>query len=342
MGAAEDGLVHRDKQLLEAEDRPVEEAENHGGKADAGHHPADGHPLLFVEEQPQEGDQQPLAQIPEHDAEEKDVGKGHVRGGIQILVGGEAVHIHEHLKGLYKGQVLEAHRHRKAGLLVGVLQGDGHLVQVLEGIGEAPLLLPGDVPQHHKVVLYKGGLVPQLKGISQQAELGVELLGPLPLPGGHPGNLGLNLRQNALLPLEVLFDEGDGLLGGAVGVIRHPDTLKVEGLEEAVNLLHIRHGADVKAPGVAAVVIGGKEDKGTVAVAAQLLVAVQRQPAKAELNILAGEEAIEVYLQVGEMAQTRQSLFVGINQLLGASLFRQQLFQLGVQPVDVAGKLLVR
>ena len=198
------------------------------------------------------------------------------------------------------------------------------------------------MPQHHKVVLYKGGLVPQFKGISQQAELGVELLGPLPLPGGHPGNLGLNLRQNALLPLEVLFDEGDGLLGGAVGVIRHPDALKVEGLEEAVNLLHIRHGADVKAPGVAAVVIGGKEDKGTVAVAAQLLVAVQRQPAKAELNILAGEEAIEVYLQVGEMAQTRQSLFVGINQLLGASLFRQQLFQLGVQPVDVAGKLLVR
>mgnify|MGYP006922442387 CR=1 FL=1 len=66
----------RIKQLLEAEDRPVEEAENHGGKADAGHHPADGHPLLFVEEQPQEGDQQPLAQIPEHDAEKEDVGEG--------------------------------------------------------------------------------------------------------------------------------------------------------------------------------------------------------------------------------------------------------------------------
>ena len=53
--------------------------------------------------------------------------------------------------------------------------------------------------------------------------------------------------------------------GGAVGVVRHPDTLEVKGLEQAVDLLGVGRGAEVEAPVVAAVLPEGEDEEGPVA-----------------------------------------------------------------------------
>ena len=321
VGPSEQGLMDGDQQFFKAEHRAVQEAEHHGGKADPGHDAANGHPLLFVQEKAQQGDHKPLAQVAEHDAEKQDIGKGHVGGRIQVLIGGKPVHIHEHFKGLHKGQIAKAHRHREPGLLPGVLQGHRHLVQAGKGLFKGGCLLAGDIPQHHKVPLHRGGLVPQLKGFAQKAELGVKLLDTLLFPGSDAADLLPDAFQHLLLPLEVLLDKVDGLLGGAVGVVRHPDPLEVEGLEQAVDLLGVGDSAGVKAPVIGAVLPKGEEDKGPVAVAAQLLVAVQGQPPKAHLDVLTGEEAVKVQLHAGKVLQPPQGGFVGFDQLLGSPLF---------------------
>lgn len=104
-------------------------------------------------------------------------------------------------------------------------------------------------------------------------------------------------------------------------VIRYPDPLEVEGLEQAVDLLGVGDSAGVKAPVIGAVLPKGEEDKGPVAVAAQLLVAVQGQPPKAHLDVLTGEEAVKVQLHAGKVLQPPQGGFVGFDQLLGSPLF---------------------
>ena len=88
-----------------------------------------------------------------------------------------------------------------------------------------------------------------------------------------------------------------------MGVVRHPDTLEVKGLEQAVDLLGVGRGAEVEAPVVAAVLPEGEDEEGPVAVAAQLLVAVIGQPPEPDLDVLAGEEAVQVQFHAGKVPQ---------------------------------------
>ena len=159
--------------VLKAEHRPVDAAEQRAGQAAAGDDAAQPHALPPGQYKANEGQTEPLPQIAEHDAEEQAVGQGHEQGGVLLVVGGQAIHLQEGLEHPAQEGVLQL----GGGLGVAhVVGGIGHAGQVGEP-GERFLDLRHRRRRHPagevKGALAAAGVLAQPAALAVVAQVGV-------------------------------------------------------------------------------------------------------------------------------------------------------------------------
>ena len=286
----------------------------------------------LVQEQAQRGDDQPLPQIAEHDAEQQDVGDGQIGGRVGFVVAGQAVHIDEHLKGLDDEVVLQLGGGLEALVAVRGRQLDGDvLVDGVELFHQAVGLRRRNKAHQEEAVLVDAHIPAQLKRAGQvlqhrgedAAHLQVFADGLLhQLVGG--GELPVGLHDGLLHVLE-------GLPGNAVDILRHIDPLEIEGGEDLIHLRHMDLIGEEESPLEVPVLAQRLEEEEPVVIVFELAGIVQRDAPEPDLQVLAGEDVVQADIEVFHVGQlfhrAGAPLLGGKQQLLLVLKLMQLLFK---------------
>ena len=90
----------------------------------------------MIDQKSADQEQEPLAHISEHDAEDEGVGDAHEYGRVHLIVGGQAVHLDKHFKWFEKLRILQfGRRFSEVGVVV-VLNDNEYFVVVLDFFDE--------------------------------------------------------------------------------------------------------------------------------------------------------------------------------------------------------------
>ena len=120
-----------------------------------------------------------------------------------------------------------------------------------------------------------------------------------------------------------------------------PHPFKIEGGEDVVDLGRVLSHTEVGAPAVFLLRVERFEDKGLSRVKGELLVAVERQPPQAHFNILAGEELVELDVELRQVGEDQQRGLVLVDlPLQKVHPFPQGAEPLGKGPVKILVVLL--
>lgn len=172
--------------------------------------------------------------------------------------------------------------------------------------------------------------------VGEEFQPGVELVVAVPLRVHQLLELVFGRRE--LLPVggDLLPQPRQGGLRGAVNEGGHPHPLKVEGGEDVVDLGRVLRHAEIGAPAVVLLRVERFEDKGLPRVEGELLVAVERQPPEPPLDILAGEELVEIDVELRQVGQDQQRGLVLVDlPLQKVHPFPQGAEPLGKGPVKI-------
>ncbi len=310
------------------------------GQAAAGDDVAQPHLLPLGQHNAHERQAQALAQVTEHDAEEQAVGDSHEDGWIDLVVGGQAVHLQEGLEGPAQEGVFQLGGGRQVGDIPRIVHHAGEPVK----LAQLGLNLHDFVAGHpaHEVegLTGMGREAAYVVGVVHVAQIAVVSQQPVVLGGLEAEDVLPGLLGGLFSGLRLGGQLNDGLVGGAVGMGIDVQPDKVEGVEEGVHLLVGSLGSEVHAVDQLGLNAGGEEEDGVILVERLLETVVGLPGHVAEPE--PGEVQVPQVLKVGGNALELLQLEHQVAAVF--SLLQQVLPLLGqvvdplLQGVEVVGK----
>ena len=263
--------------------------------------------LFIHDEEANQPQQDALAHIAEHHAEQDGVGDADKKRWVQIAITRQAVHFYKHLERAREPVVLQLYRRGVPGQpgvhARGLIAQQAHARHALKRLfhflqarrGHIPADIIGMIQQHHIAphAEHLGLIVQPQRHLTQKLQIG---------RGGHIGHLGKRIALGRKLLL--LADElGNGVLGGAVHKIGHPEPFEEQRGENGIHCLGVLGRHKIHAPVKFAVKVILAEGERAVLVIGQLHIAVLRQAAKAHLQELAAENFIHGGVKARQVIQ---------------------------------------
>ena len=322
-------MVERVKGLLVAKERTVDQAEDRARNAAGDHQMEQVIVLDLPHERAEQCQHDTLPDVAKHHAEQHGECDRYKAGDICLAVGGQTVHFDEKLKRAAPPGVLQLGGGRH---LTGGFRFVHRDAQPMDAAGLARDLVhlrrrdPADAEEVLALDRGHAAQVVDRRVVAGCVVQQLDLVGVL-LPQG--GNAGVDVLNALVDNVEVLFKVLDDL-GGRASRAGHMHRLKVEHREDAVGLQRVLPRGHVDAPVTGLrLVAGGEQDVRVVAVVVhQLVVALRRQEAEADLDVGAVENVVHVDLQAGKVA-------VLLDAVLAELLLVQQDLALGAEVVDL-------
>ena len=274
-----------------------------------------------------------MADVAEHDAEQKRVSDGHKAGGVQISIAGQAVHGDEHFKWPGEPVVFQldgrlAVRSAVHGIGFVVLAGF-HAVHHQQPLLQAFYIAFRHIPADIIRVLQRDDILAHVEDLHLIVEPGGVFAQALDVCGR--GDVA-HVVQLFLLGLQFAFlrhDLRQRVLRRAVHKIRHPHALEVQVGEDIVHFFGVAFGHEVHTPVILAVKVVLTEGERVVVVIRQLQVAVLGDAPEAHLQVFAGEDLVHACMQACQMVQLRFCLGIGGQLCADLSLALAALSYLG-------------
>ena len=269
---------HGRNQILKPEHAAEQQAEDGGEHAAAGDDSRKADFLKPVEQEPADEKAQPLARVPEHEAEQEGVGQADENGGVDLVVARQAVHFHIQFKRFKQPRVLHLGGRLAHNVRVVVLDDTEGIVVVFNLLLEASgILLRHPAAQNVEGVVVVFGAGRQLAHVEVGGKGADPLIGGnqvvlAAVDGGHDVLIHL---ENLRLQLPDLILQVVARLGGcAVVLVRQEHALKMHGRVDGVDLVLQLFRHKVHDPDVLVVLLALKEDgvDGVVNVRGEFLV----------------------------------------------------------------------
>ena len=256
--AAEEGQVRHSRlrmqpqgldHVLKSEYGAEQQAKDHGKHAAAGNDSCKPHALEPVQQGSADAKHRALSQVSEHKSEKYHIGKGQQGRRIDLVIGGQSVHLQEHLKGLQDGRMPQLCR-RSVQQLADILFCKAEdLFVLLDLLAEALCVLfshpSADDVKGVVVVLCAGRILPdvEIHCLPFQPGRGRQDLFPVILQIFR--DLHVDPEHLFLVILDLFMELVDLLLRGTGILVRDEDLFKIHGCKYRVHLILVPLGYEI-------------------------------------------------------------------------------------------------
>ena len=340
----ENALLHNLKageNFFQAEYAAVNAAEYGAGQAAAGDDIAQPHLLPLGQHKADHSQTQPLAQVTEHNAEEQAVGDGHKDGGVNLVIGGQTVHLQEGLEDPAQEGVLQFGGRGHVGQITRIVHHTGEPVKLVQ-LGLNLLKLVAGHPAHEvKGLAGVGGEAAHVVGVVHVAQVAVVGQQPVVLGRLEAEDVLLGLLGGLLRGLCLGGQLDNSLIGGAAGVGIDVKPDKVEGVEEGVHLFVGGLGGEIHAVDQLGLNAGGEEEDVVVLVEGLLetVVGLTGQVTKPEPGEVQVPEVLKVGGDALQLLQLEHQVAVVLGLLKEVLTLLGQIVDSLLQGVEVVGKV---